>query len=154
NGFSQITDDHLWPTLPSVVSGSDVTFSSRAQVFLEGPVVAADDIQIEAPNYVEETTTAVYTGTATARPIGQGLSEVQVTGASPLSGLSITDRNAVRLNGPGGRWHPVVSADASNGLLVVLGNADYAAPVEFVLRPRCVFETDITGPLIASRVRM
>ncbi len=156
SGGSLVTDRDLWPVLPAVLSGDDITCRSSSQVFIEGAVVAAGDVVVETPNYVEEPTLLNYDGNALATPLGNGLSKVNVTGLlTLLAGLTVNTHHAVQFSDGGvwSEWYPVVTANLLSGEFVVRGTVDHPSSTACRFRPRRVYHTDILGPVIASHVR-
>lgn len=156
SGGSLVTDRDLWPILPAVVSGSDIACRSSAQVFIEGAVVAAGDVVVETPDFIEEPALLNYDGNAVATPLGHGLSKVNVTDLlTLLSGLTVNTQHAVQfLNGSDlSEWYPIVTANLLTGEFAVRGTVDFPSPTACRFRPRRVHHTDIFGPVIARRVR-
>lgn len=156
SGGSLVTDRDLWPILPAVVSGSDIACRSSAQVFIEGAVVAAGEVVVETPDFIEEPTLLNYDGNAVATPLGHGLSKVNVTDLlTLLSGLTVNTQHAVQFlnGGVWSEWYPIVTANLLTGEFTVRGTVDFPSPTACRFRPRRVHHTDILGPVIAPRVR-
>ena len=160
-GRDLVVDRNLWPVLPAVVAGGNVSVSASSRVFLEGTLLSAGELVVNTPDYGLENALLngldEFVSGATARPIGGGQSEVRIQpGLLSLLGqlgLTVTPQDAVRLNGPNGRWYPIVWANTLGGVFRVRGTADFPSPVNCWFQPRRLAELDVAGPVIASRVR-
>lgn len=152
SGGTPVVDRSYWPILPAVVSGGNVTTLASSRVYLVGGVLTTQDFIVNTPDYVEDSALLNYDGTATAKPLGGGRSEIQVADITSLLSLTIDSRHAVRLNGPNGRWYPVLSGDVATAKFVVRGEVDFATPVDCRFRPRRLASLDIAGPTVARRV--
>jgi hypothetical protein len=152
-GGTPVLDRSLWPVLPAVVAGDDVTFSSTNRSFIEGAVLANGDVVANVPDYDRENTLNVYLGNGTAKPLGGGLSEVRLSDLSVLLTLGASSKNEVRIGGSAGRWYPVTSAEALiGGRITVRGTADFPTTTSVEIQPRRLRYAEIAGPVIARHV--
>lgn len=152
SGSQLLDESYLWSRLPAVLAGGDVEFEDSARIMIDGGMFAFGDLIREAANYeFRDYSTLNLSGTATAVPVQQPWSEVQLNGISDLSEVSSTGYSSIWLEqGNGGRWYPIVGIDVSRGKLTVVGEVNLSSPVNCRIRPNRNRYVDIQGPVAAA----
>lgn len=154
-GGPVVASADLFPRLPAIVAqnlavNSGMRGSVSGAVLLTGTLTGADG------NYDlvsgQELNLAGFGATAT--PIRQPFSVVQLPSNIDLSSVDRSTHALWLAEGSSGNWFPIVDVDATSRRLTILGEARRTNPVDFRIRRQRVRSLDIRGPVMAARVQL
>jgi hypothetical protein len=129
-------------------------FSNQSNVVIEGPVLLRGNLSGGGANFNLPIATQVnLTGTATATRAQQPYSTVQLIGSPSLSSITGNQAYAIWLaNGTTGRWYPIQSVNTSANTLMVIGEANITAPVNYKIGLNLTQCASMNGPVVANSV--
>lgn len=151
-GRPLVSNVEHWPRLPAVVA-SEIVVEPGARAAVEGAVVAFGSLSGAGGNFeYVDADEADVTGTATASPLRQPHSLVQLNSEADLGGINGDGQHAIWLqNGKSGAWFPIVGVDAARRELTVLGEAHESSVACRIRRLRRRY-LDVRGPVSAQSV--
>jgi hypothetical protein len=156
SGSGIVSEAERWPRLPAIVA-KEVQLERNVQAAIEGAVVADRSVYGAGGSfkYMGTLEDEVHiTGTATARPIGQPWSVVQLQEDRDLSRVT-AERHAVWLaGGKSGAWHTITNVDAAAKQLTVRGEVRHESATAYVIRRNRRQFLDIRGPVAAETYRI
>lgn len=156
SGGELVSGSSLFPRAPSLVA-TNVDFDKNIRVGIDGAVVVTNTMTGADGDFELLNVPAldVSGSQATARPIRQPFSEVQLPTTFDASSITNGGQYAVWLqDGISGQWLPIVSVDVGGHKLTVLGEVRHDQPVNFRIRPQRQRWSDIRGPLLVGRLQL
>jgi hypothetical protein len=156
DGTGNVGDVEFVPRLPAIVA-RDLVFGRETTAVVEGAVVVNTSVTGAGGKYeltanaFGQLLTTEFTGTATARPLQQPLSEVSLSGTTLSSTITGGDLFAIWLaDGASGAWYPISSVDAKAKTLTVIGEARFDSPTTFRIKSIRKRSVDIRGPIMGA----
>ena len=141
-----------WPRLPAIVA-KEVSIDRSIQASVHGAIVVESSLKGAGGDfeYVDAQDVNI-TGTATAQPIRQPWSTVQLAEEPDLSQLNDRGEYAVWLaDGTTGGWYAIVGVDEKRHQLTVLGEVRHDASTAFQIQRNRRRYIDIRGPVTGER---
>ncbi|MCA9094205.1 MAG: hypothetical protein KDA68_12000 [Planctomycetaceae bacterium] len=154
SGDLRLNESVYWPRLPAVVATGGVTFNSATRAIIDGEIYSNGDLYRYGADFeFRAYSTLNLAGTATATPIQQPWSEIQLYGFSDLSSVTADGYCSIWLEqGNGGRWYPIVGVNATNSTLTVVGEVRLTSAVNCRIRPNRIRYVDLQGPVRAKHL--
>jgi len=142
-----------WPRPPAIIA-KNMTIDGATKATITGAVAVQQTFQAGGGNFEYTAVNDVLiTGTATAQPIEQPRSLVQLQGAPNLSSIDASGNYSVWLeNGATGGWHEIIGVDNTLKKLTIIGEVRHESPVNFRIRRTRLRFTDVQGPILAEKV--
>ena len=136
-----------WPRLPAIVA-NDVWIARGIRATIDGAVVARRSFGGAGGDFEYFEAPAVsLRGTASARPLGQPFSLVQLDGKPQLDLLKPDGRYSIWLSdGTSGNWYVIVGVDRTSRQLTVVGEVDLPSTSYHIAWTRLRY-VDIRGPV-------
>lgn len=140
-----------WPRLPAIVA-RDVRADPDTRAMVEGALVVQRSVTAGggALGFADDEEIS-FTGTASARPLRQPFSLVQIEDGPDLDEIKGDGRHALWIpRGRSGSWHPIVDVDRPARRLVVVGELEVSSR-EFRIRASRRRSLDVRGPVSGER---